>query len=94
VHLDGSESGVFGIKYDGARKVGEIRATSPVPVPWHVGIWSEDGKYTFGNAVVLIIPAAYHDRCVHYLSPLVNVADVLGGMSAWKAAGLATGRVL
>jgi len=55
ISLNTSKSGVIGINYDGqASKTGDIIATNPEPVPCRVEILSGDGKYCFGDAVVVI----------------------------------------
>ena len=55
ISFNTSKSGVIGINYDGqASKTSDIVATNPEPVPYRVEILSGDGKYCFGNAVVVI----------------------------------------
>jgi hypothetical protein len=65
VEFDGSRVGVWGIKYDGARKIGDFTVANPNPVPWRIEILSGNHRVTFGDAVVVI------GRAFHYWTPLL-----------------------
>jgi len=71
VSFDASKSGVIGINYNGASKMGDILATNPEPVPYRVEILSGDGKTRFGDAVVVIT------RGFGYWIPLIRQLGIL-----------------
>ena len=72
ISLDTQRSGVIGIKYDGASKSGDIVAANPEPVPCRIEILSGDGKYCFGDAVVVIT------RGFGHWTPFIRQLGVLG----------------
>jgi hypothetical protein len=85
VSLDTSKSGVIGIKYDGKEsKTGDIVTTNPEPVPWHIEILSGDGKYCFGDAVVVVT------RGFGYWIPIIRQLGILDDEpeSTWIANNL------
>jgi hypothetical protein len=80
VHLDTSTSGILGIWYDGARKIGDILTTNATPVPWGIEILSSDGTYSFGDAVVVVT------RAFHYWFPFVRQLGVMDAQDPeWQA---------
>lgn len=60
VQFDGTNVGVWGIRYDGARKSGELTVGNACPVPVRIEIISGNRDVSFGDAVVTIGRAFLH----------------------------------
>jgi hypothetical protein len=77
VELDGRDVGLWGVYYDGARKIGDFTVANPVPVPYRIEVLSRNHPVTFGNALTVIGRAFAHwislIRQMELLSPTSNV---------------------
>ncbi len=76
VQFDTSNAGALGIRYDGARKLGELTVENKTPVPLRIEICSRNHQFCFGDAVVTVARAFRHWLPLIRAMELLSTSDV------------------